>query len=90
MSIACSSLAAPLRHVGERLERLLEKRDGLLVARARGGLGPGLAEIADRLLPRFPADRVVRQALDLLAQAVAVEALERIHHPRVQRLAAGP
>src|SRR5437870_10124765 len=48
-----------LREVTQRGQRLLETGDGLAIARARERLGPGLTQIAHRLVPQLGAERVV-------------------------------
>ena len=76
----------PARAVGlEDLERLLEEGDRLPVRRARGRLGPGLAQVVHRPLAQAAAQGVVGQPLDVLAQAPGVEPLDGVHDARVQR-----
>ena len=58
------------RQVRERVQRLLEAGHGLAVGRARHGLGAGLAEVGDGLVPHLAAQGVVGQPLDLLGQPV--------------------
>jgi hypothetical protein len=68
----------------KRPERLLQ---GTYCFSVRGaGRGPlaSLLQISRGLLPDFAAERVVREALDLLGLAAGIERFDRLHDPRVQ------
>jgi hypothetical protein len=41
-------------------------------------------EISDRLLPQFALERVMGEPVDVLAEAISVECLDRPDDPRVQ------
>ena len=70
--------------MGERAERLLEKRHRLAIGRAGARLGGRLAQVADRLEPQLGAQRVVGQALDVLLAAVGIERLQGVDDAGVQ------
>ena len=73
-----------LRQRREDPQRLLEPDPGLRKRRPRGRLGSGLPEIVHRLLPHLAPQRVMGEPLDLLAEAIPVERLDRVHDPRVE------
>jgi hypothetical protein len=64
-------------------ERLLEVPHGFTVGRPRYGLLSRLPAVCQGLVPRFTPQGVVRQALNLLGQAVGSEAFESIHYAGV-------
>ncbi len=66
-------------------EGLLEAAHGLPVGGARDGLGGGLAQVRHGLRPHLPPQGVLREPLDVLAEAIGVERLDRRHDPGVQR-----
>jgi hypothetical protein len=57
---------------------------GVLERRPRGRLASGLAEIVDRLLPQLAPESVMGEPLDLAAEAIPVERLDRLDEPRVK------
>ena len=79
------------RALRERLkdaERLLEPGPGVWERRPRGCLPSGLPEIVHRLLAQFTPDGVMGEPLDLSAEAISVERLDRVDDPRVKLAAA--
>ena len=66
-------------------EGLLEAAHGLPVRGSRHGLGGGLAEVRHGLRPHLAPQGVLRQPLDLLAESIGVECLDRLHDPGVKR-----
>ena len=74
-----------LGQVLEGRERLLEAGDRLAVGRSSEGLGAGLTEVPHGLLPDLAPERVVRECLEMLDQAVGMESLDRIDDLGVQR-----
>lgn len=56
-----------LGEVVEESELLLEDGHRLAVRRARDGFVAGLTKILHRAIPEIPAERVVREPLDVLA-----------------------
>src|SRR5262245_6334947 len=73
-----------LRKMPESDQRLLERRGGLPVGRARGRLATGLMEIDDRFVPHFTAERMVGEALDFLFEPSGREPLDRVNDPSVE------
>src|SRR5438876_12403433 len=49
------------------------------------GLGAGLPEVRDRLLPYLAPEGMVSQAFDLLGQPIGVEGLDGLHDPSMER-----
>ena len=79
------------RALRERLkdaERLLEPGPGVWERRPRGCLPSGLPDIVHRLLAHFTPDGVMGEPLDLSAEAISVERLDRVDDPRVKLAAA--
>ena len=77
-----------LRQRVEDAQRLLEPGPGVRERRPRRRLESGLPEIGHRLLPQLAPEGVMGEPLDLLAQAIPVERLDRVDDPRVKRAAA--
>ena len=73
-----------LRQRREHPQRLLEPAPGFRERRPRRRLESGLPEIGHRLLPHLAAEGVMGEPLDLLAEAIPVERLDRVHDPRVK------
>ena len=73
-----------LRQRLEDAQRLLEPDPGVRERRPRGRLESGLPEIVHRLLPQLAPDGVMGEPLDLLAEAIPVERLDRLDDPRVK------
>jgi hypothetical protein len=73
-----------LRQRLESAERLLKPAPGVLERRPRGRLASGLLEIVHRLLPQLAPDGVMGEPLDLAAEAISVERLDRLDEPRVK------
>jgi hypothetical protein len=65
-------------------QRFLERRRGRTIGRPTERLGARLTEVGDRLLPHLAPDGVVREPLDLLAQAIGCEPLDHIDEPGMQ------
>ena len=65
-------------------QRLLKIRHGLAVRRARHGLGPSLPAVEEGLVPHLAPHGMVRQAVDLLGQALCRECLQRLNNPAVE------
>ena len=63
--------------MGEGSERLFETRHSFPVGRAVGGLCPGLTEIGDGLVPDFPPEGMVGEAIDVLSQPVGMQVFNR-------------
>ena len=59
--------------------RLLEVGRCLSVRGPRESLGASLPQIADRLVPDLPSERVVRQSLEVFHEPVSVQRLDRRH-----------
>jgi hypothetical protein len=66
-------------------KRLLETGRRLSVGRACEGLGAGLTEVGNRLLPQLAPDGVVGQPLDLFGWALGVKRLDGVDDPGVER-----
>ena len=79
-----------LRQRLEDTQRLLEPAPGVRERRPRGRLESGLPEIVHRLLPQLAPEGVMGEPLDLLAEAIPVERLDRLDDPRVERRGAAP
>jgi hypothetical protein len=75
----------PSRQSTHQLEPLAEVRDRLPVGRAPQRLRPGLVEIRDGLVGELTPYGVASQPLDVLAQPVGVQALDRLDDARVER-----
>src|SRR6185369_1386944 len=75
---------AALRQRLEEPQGLFEPATRILQCRSRGRLGAGLPEVARRPLAKLPADGVMGEALDLLAKAIPVNCLDRVHEQRVK------
>src|SRR5206468_3302534 len=75
---------ATLAKVRQGSESLFEARHGFRIGRAVGGLGPGLTEICDGLVPNFAAEGMVGQAVDVLSQPVSMQVLNRRQDPSVE------
>ena len=73
-----------LRQRLEDAQRLLEPDPGVRERRPRGRLESGLPEIVHRLLPQLAPEGVMGEPLDLLAEAIPVERLDRVDDPRVK------
>ena len=65
-------------------ERLLEPLRRLPVSGAREGPGSRLMEVCDGPLPSLAAKRVMREAVEVLAEPVGVHALDGVDDPRVE------
>src|SRR6185503_19339237 len=68
----------------EHPQRLLEPASRLRECRPRSRLEAGLPKIGHGLLPHFAPERVMREPLDLLGEAIPQERLDRVHEPRVK------
>ena len=79
--------SASLGHVRQGVDGLLVQLDHLPMGRASAGLVASEAGVADGLLPQLCTMRVVRQGLELLVEAIAVDGFEDVHHSRVKRAA---
>ena len=73
------------RQVLEGRERVIEITDGVAAGRSIGGLGAGLSEVADRLVPDMALEGVVRQPVDVFFEAIRVERLHHRQDPGVER-----
>ncbi len=83
--MACSRVSGLCGQMPQGAEGLLEAAHGLPVGGSRHGLGGGLAEVRHGLRPHLAPQGVLRQPLDMLAEAIGVERLDRRHDPGVQR-----
>jgi hypothetical protein len=72
----------------QRHQCLVEAGYRLTVSRSSEGLGAGLPEVRDRLLPHFAPKGMVSQALDLFCQPIRVEHLDGLHNPGMEFAAA--
>src|SRR5207245_23477 len=77
-----------LPELAEHGQRLLEERDRLAMGGARHRAVAGPVQILDRLVAQPGAPRVVGELLDVLVEAIGMEALDRADQGRVQRAAA--
>jgi hypothetical protein len=77
-------LLVRLRQRVQGRQCLLEPVHRLPVGRVGEGLGAGLPEVRNRLLPQLAPEGMVSQAFDLPAQPIRVERLERLHNPRME------
>jgi hypothetical protein len=84
MSKPCSEPGLALRQPLEHTERLLEPGPGVLEYGSSGSLESGLAEIVRRLLPQLAPNGVMGKPLDVLAEAIPVERLDRADDLRVK------
>src|SRR5713101_7809940 len=73
-----------LRKMREGSERLLKAGDRFPVGGACGGLRPGLTKVTDRLVPDLGQERMVREAINLLGETVAIALFDRLHDPCVE------
>ena len=73
-----------LRDTIEGGQRLFAAGHGFPIRGTRRGTVAGLRKIRHRLLPRVRPERVVRELLHLLAEAIRGEALELPDDVRVQ------
>src|SRR5258705_8807893 len=69
----------------EDLKRQPEDNHGLRMCRAGGGLRAALPKVDKRLRPGLAEKRVARHPLDVLAEPVAVQPLEHVDDPRMER-----
>ena len=72
-----------LRQRLEDAQRLLEPGPGVRERRPRGRLASGLPEIVHRLLPQLAPEGVMGEPLDVLAEPIPVQRLDRLHDARV-------
>ena len=63
---------------------MLEPGPGVLKRRPRGRFESGLPEIVHRLLPQLAPEGVMGEPLDLSAEAIPVDRLDRVDDPSVQ------
>ena len=66
------------RKLLEGCERPLEARHRFLVSGALGGFDTRLPQVRNGLVPYFAVKSVVREVVELLAETVAVEALDGV------------
>src|SRR5262249_4571914 len=74
-----------LRQSLQGVEGLIERDPSIVERRASHRLDPRLPQVVDRLIPHVASDRVMGKPLDLLAEAVMVEPLDRLDNARVER-----
>src|SRR5258705_1841411 len=68
----------------ENTQRLIEPDLGFPQCGSGGRLDSGPPEIGHRLLPHLATDRVMGKPLDLLAEAITIEALHGLRDPDVE------
>ena len=73
-----------LRHLLEDSECLFEPDPPVLERRARQRFLSSLPEISNRLLQQFATNRMLRQALNVFAEPVPIQSLDRIDEPGVK------
>ena len=74
-----------VRQPCQRGQGVFEPRHGFAMRPAGGRLSTRLARISHSVLPCLTPERVVGQPLDVLGQAIAMERLDGLHDPRVER-----
>ena len=74
----------PLGQMPEGIEGLLEVLRRRAVRRPEHRLVARLSQTRDRLFPRLGADRVIREALDMLGEPVVAVLLDGFEDPRVE------
>ena len=82
------SVLAGLRPVAQNRQRLLEQPDRLAIRRSLDGLRARQAQVLDGLVGQGSADRMMSEQLDLFAQPVAVQPLDRLDQAGVKHAAA--
>jgi hypothetical protein len=75
---------AGLGQIRQGHQGLLEEDRRLAVGGPGERLGAGLSKVRHGLVPHLAPERVVGQPLDVLAQSVGMEALDRLHDPGVE------
>ena len=74
---------AARRQPGQRLQRLLEALHGFAVGAVGVGLGPGLTQVVQRLVPHAPPHGVIGQPLEVV-EPIAVMRLQLGQDPGVE------